>query len=244
MRTETKWKPWVATQKWNDLLFIHWPVPYESIRTQVPDEFEVETYDGQAWLSIVPFYGTSNRFRGMPGPIPFSSFLELNVRTYVNYKGDSGVYFFSLDASSDIAVAGARKLFSLPYFKAKMRKERNKHGILFTSRRTEKGAHPASFSAHYKPISQKSTAREGSLTHWLVERYCLWTIKGDKVLKGPIKHEPWDVQEAILDLDMDGMADFVPDSFLEAEPIVQFCQEKKVRFFPFEEVGRTEKTSI
>ncbi|SDM90697.1 hypothetical protein SAMN05216244_3716 [Sediminibacillus halophilus] len=243
MMVLAKW-PWVAEQHWDDLLFIHWPVPYEVLRPHVPEQFELETFNGTAWISIVPFLGNKNRFRGMPGVIPFiSSFLELNVRTYIRYKGESGVYFFSFDADSNTAVAGARTVFSLPYMKAKMSMNRNRKEkeVLFRSQRIQKDAPSARFFARYRPISQASHARVGSLTHWLVERYCLFNIKEDKVLKGPINHSPWELQEAELELEMDDLVPFLPNKYLSASPLVHYSKRKKVHFYPFETVGEVNK---
>ncbi|SDK28700.1 YqjF family protein [Sediminibacillus albus] len=237
MNLRPRW-PWVAEQRWDDVLFIHWPIPYEILRPHVPEQFELETYNGNAWISVVPFQGNKNRFRGMPGPIPFvSSFLELNVRTYIKYNGEQGVYFFSFDADSNAAVAGARAVFSLPYMKANMSIKRSKHAVLFQSKRIHEGEAPAQFYASYRPISQKSTAKEGSLTHWLSERYCLFTFKGNKVLKGSIIHSPWELQEAELDLDMSDVVPFLPEEYLTNKPLVHYSKSKKVHFFPFETVG-------
>ncbi|WP_209366533.1 YqjF family protein [Sediminibacillus dalangtanensis] len=243
MAERAKW-PWVAEQHWDDLLFIHWPVPYEALRPHVPEPFELETFNGTAWISIVPFLGNKNRFRGMPGVIPFvSSFLELNVRTYIRYKGESGVYFFSFDADSNAAVAGARTVFSLPYMKAEMSMKRNRKEkeVLFRSQRIQKDAPPAHFFARYRPISQTSHAKVGSLTHWLAERYCLFNIKGDKVLKGPINHSPWELQEAELEVEMDDLVPFLPKKYFSERPLVHYSKRKKVHFYPFETVGEVNK---
>ncbi|WP_053217509.1 YqjF family protein [Virgibacillus senegalensis] len=237
MTDQPKW-PWLAEQRWDDLLFIHWPIPYEDLRPHVPEQFELETFNGDAWISIVPFQGNKNRFRGMPTPIPFvSSFLELNVRTYIRYKGEPGVYFFSFDADSNAAVAGARTVVSLPYMKAKMSIKRTMQEVLFRSQRIQKNAHSARFYARYRPTSQASFAKFGSLTHWLAERYCLFNIKGDKVLKGPINHSPWKLQEAELEVEMDDLVPFLPQKHFSAAPLVHYSKTKKVHFYPFETVG-------
>lgn len=235
-----KW-PWIARQVWDNLLFMHWPVPYEALRPYVPPPFEIETYDGQAWVSVVLFEANGNGPRGMPGQIPFSSFLELNVRTYVNFNDEPGVYFFSLDADSPVAVRGARTVFSLPYIKADMTFEKNKEWRYFESRRTHGGYPEARLSVKYRPLSEKRYyAERGSLTEWLVERYCLWTLKGNNIYKGPIYHTPWDLQEAEADWNMKELTDFTDPSAFKKEPLVQFCETKKVRFYPFEKYGVAE----
>ncbi|OHX56380.1 hypothetical protein BB776_05110 [Planococcus salinarum] len=97
-------KRWMMTQTWRELLFLHWPVEPSEIQRQIPDELELDLYDNRAWVGIVLFKARGTRPRFMP-PIPGSAnFLEVNVRTYVKYNNKSGVYFFSLDANSKLAV--------------------------------------------------------------------------------------------------------------------------------------------
>ncbi len=101
---------WVMTQRWNDLLFAHWPVPSSVIGPLLPEGLNVDTFHGSAWLGVVPFWMDRIKIRGVP-PIPFArSFPELNVRTYVRDRrsGAPGVYFLSLDASNLLAVLSAR----------------------------------------------------------------------------------------------------------------------------------------
>ena len=111
-------EPWILRQAWNDLLFTHWPVVKERLRERVPAFLEIDTFDNRAWLSVTPFRLSNLSPRGIPA-LPFiSSFNEINVRTYVVRDGIPGIYFFSLDANSMLAVAGASTFFHLPYFLA------------------------------------------------------------------------------------------------------------------------------
>ncbi len=112
--------PWIIQQTWNDLLFLHWPVPAESLRPLVPSALPLDTFNGQCWVAVAPFHMTGVRPRWTP-PLPgLSAFPELNVRTYVNFGGKPGVFFFSLDAGSLIAAQAARMTYHLPYFWARM----------------------------------------------------------------------------------------------------------------------------
>ena len=112
--------PWVMTQTWNDLLFAHWPVSTDILRPLVPAPFALDLFDGQAWLGVVPFTMTNVAPRLTPALPWISAFPEMNVRTYVSAGGKPGVYFFSLDAGSAIAVRTARLLLNLPYYAAEM----------------------------------------------------------------------------------------------------------------------------
>ena len=113
---------WVMTQSWHDLLFAHWRVDERLLRPHIPAAFDIDRFDGSAWLGVVPFTMTNVTLRGVP-PVPrLSAFPEINVRTYVSPRdGKRGVFFFSLDAARLLAVLGARAMFRLPYFKASMR---------------------------------------------------------------------------------------------------------------------------
>jgi uncharacterized protein YqjF (DUF2071 family) len=115
---------WMLGQTWQDLLFAHWRVNADALRRLVPAALTVEEHDGSAWLAITPFVLTGFRFRGtLPLPV-VSSFPELNVRTYVTAEGKPGIWFFSLDTSSLLAVEGARRTYKLPYFHARMSVDR------------------------------------------------------------------------------------------------------------------------
>jgi hypothetical protein len=101
-------EPWVMAQTWHDLLFCHWRLPVEALRPHVPAELELETFDGSGWLGVTPFLLDGLRLRNLP-PVPLlSRFLEVNLRTYVRAGGRPGIWFFSLDAASRLAVEGAR----------------------------------------------------------------------------------------------------------------------------------------
>src|ERR1700728_1237358 len=114
--------PWVMTQRWNDLLFAHWPVPASDLVHLLPEELAVDTFDGSAWVGVVPFWMHQLRMRGLPAIPGASRFAELNLRTYVRdrHSNQPGVYFFSLDAANPIAVSVARMFFHLPYYWAHM----------------------------------------------------------------------------------------------------------------------------
>ncbi|MFB4163204.1 YqjF family protein [Alteribacillus sp. JSM 102045] len=224
---------WIARQTWSDLLFVHWPVPLHQLRMHVPAAFEIETFDGQAWLSVVPFYGTNFHLRGTTAPLPFTNFAELNVRTYVTYKGEPGVYFLSLDANHSLVVGVARFMLSLPYRRAHMTKSSSGDWIHFLSRRSSKGFQPCSFFARYRPQGSPFQASSDDLAHWLTERYCLWTTRGIKVYKGPISHDPWQLRRAEAEIEMHGLVHDMHWRDTGTEPIFHYCPFKEVHYFPF-----------
>ncbi len=200
--------PWVMTQWWRDLLFAHWPVQPALIRPLLPDCLEVDCFDNQAWVAVVPFRMTGVRLRFSP-PLPWiSHFAELNVRTYVCPcyvdKSKPGVYFWSLEASNPVAVTAARKLFHLPYMNATMGCQQRNDWIDYTSTRTHRNEAPAEFCARYRP---RGLAKATELVRWLTERYCLYTTDSEQRLyRGEIHHEAWPLYDAEAQIEANTMA--------------------------------------
>jgi uncharacterized protein YqjF (DUF2071 family) len=192
------------TQRWNDLLFAHWPIPAATMSALIPQTLDLDTFDGTAWLGVVPFWMSRIRARipGTSASVPFSrSFPELNLRTYVRSKqtGRAGVFFFSLDAASPLAVAGARTLFHLPYFLARMHRATAADGTVRYNSRRLLTAKDAAFQATYRGLGRPADAppsQPGSIEHFLTERYCLFTTSRNRVLVGDIHHVPWPLEPA------------------------------------------------
>src|SRR4051812_33956075 len=156
-------RPWSMTMCWRDLLFLHWPVPSGVIGALVPPGLAVDTFDGAAWIGVVPFHMTDIGLRRAP-PLPWvSSFAELNVRTYVRHADKPGVWFFSLDAASRLAVEAARVLFHLPYLHASIQIEQRDGWTHYASSRTDRRGNPALFRARYRPTGEVRAAARATL---------------------------------------------------------------------------------
>jgi uncharacterized protein len=187
--------------RWDDLAFLHWPVPVAALEAQIPNGLQLDTFDGQAWIGIVPFRMAGVQARGLPEVPGTNAFLELNVRTYVTDGTRPGVWFFSLDCANLLAVRGARVGFSLPYFDAKMQSLENDSGFDYSSTRTHRGAPAAKFRANYGPSSEVVSAIPGTLEHWLTERYCLYAQRPTgQVIRGEILHQPWPLQTCKVEI--------------------------------------------
>jgi uncharacterized protein len=224
-------RPWVMGQTWDDLLFAHWRVSATAVREHLPEGVEVDQHDGSAWLGVTPFVVTGLRVRGML-PLPFvSSFLELNVRTYVTHGGTPGIWFLSLDASSQVAVEAARRLYHLPYFRARITCRRRGDRILYDCARDDGRA----FSGSYRPTGDPSTAPPGSLEHFLVERYCLYAEHRGRLCRADIHHRPWPLQRADAEIELNTMP---PDWLrLEGEPFLHYSRRQDVVIWPLERVA-------
>ena len=219
--------PWIMTQTWHDLLFAHWPVDANALRPRVPAGFEIDLFDGQAWVGIVPFRMTNVAPRGVPALPWVSAFPELNVRTYVRVNGRAGVYFFSLDAANPVAVGVARTLAHLPYFTAAMSCEEKDGWIEYASRRTSPDASAAELRARYRPTGSVSPPRPGTLEHFLTERYCLFTV--DKTFHAysvDIHHPPWPLQAAEAEFAMNTMAEAAGIRLPSMAPLLHFSKRQ------------------
>ena len=190
-------RPFTFRMKWHDLLFAHWRVPRSSLQPLIPRVLDLDTFDGEAWIGVVPFRMTDVGPRGLPALPGFSRFPELNVRTYVVHAGNPGVWFMSLDAASPLAVRVARWRFHLPYFDALMSCTTRQGGIEYMSRRTHRNVASGEFVGSYRPRGKIYRSRRGEVDHWLTERYSLYC--GDeegRVYRGDVIHEPWPLQPA------------------------------------------------
>lgn len=187
-------------QRWRSLLFLHWGVPVAELRALVPPVFELDLHRGRAYVGLVAFAMEDVRpLRGLP-PVPTAArFPEVNVRTYVRHRGQAGVYFFSLDAGSTLAVLGARAVWALPYFRAHMRVERTGHEIHYWSRRLWPRPRPATLDVRYTPGPPLPPAQEGSLEHFLVERYTLFTTRGSAVIAARVHHTPYPLRRVTVE---------------------------------------------
>ncbi len=229
--------PWIMRLTWRNLLFAHWPVPAALLRPLIPQTLAVDTYDGAAWIGVVPFRMTAVRLRGTPYTPFADAFPELNVRTYVLQRGADGegtgkpgVWFFSLDAGSRLAVEAARRFFHLPYFKADMRVVEDGNTIYYTSHRTHHGAPPAELVASYRPIAPVALSEPGTLASWLTERYCLYAAnRRDHLYRGDIHHARWPLQAAEAEIATNTMAAAHGITLPDTPPLLHFARRIDMR---------------
>jgi uncharacterized protein YqjF (DUF2071 family) len=181
-------------QRWTKLLFLHWRWAADDIQKHIPRGLTVDCFDGSAWIGIVPFFMDGIRPRGFP-PLPLvSSFLELNLRTYVrDESGRPGIWFFSLDANQPLAVWIARVFFALPYRHAVMRATRIGGWIDYASERV---ARPPALEYRYRPSGSFGEAGLGTLEFFLIERYRLFAFRRGELLTGRVYHPPYQVSRA------------------------------------------------
>ena len=219
-------------QTFDHLLLAHWRVPLADIRARVPPELQVEEHLGSAWLGIAAFRVRNLRLRGLL-PLPgFSSFRELNVRTYVRAPdGKPGVWFLSLDLSSRLVVEAGRRLVRLPYFHARIAADPD--GTWIDQECVRFDERGRVFNARYRPEGAVFQAKPGSLEWFLAERYCLYaTDEHGALQRAEIHHPPWPLQAADVEIELASIAPVE----LRGAPLCHFSRSQDVVIWPLEAV--------
>jgi len=214
------------TQSWHDLLFAHWRVDERLLRPLIPSAFNIDRFDGSAWIGVVPFYMRDVAARATPALPWLSAFAELNVRTYVSPRDRKrGVFFFSLDAERLPAVVTARALFRLPYFHARMDVTSRGDMVHYVSRR-RRGE--ATFAATYGPAGPPVTPVKGSLEFFLTERYCLYHVDPlGRPSRLEVHHAPWALQPAQAEIEINTMTAPLRIPLSDA-PLLHFSKRQDV----------------
>jgi uncharacterized protein YqjF (DUF2071 family) len=227
--------PWLMTQSWHDLLFAHWPIDASALAKKLPVALPLDLFDDQAWIGVIPFHMTNVGPRGLPSLPGFSAFPELNVRTYVTVNGKPGVFFFSLDAASTLAVIGARTAFGLPYFRAAMAVHTGTRRVTYRSVRRSPTS--AQFAATYEPIGPVSPPLPGTLEHFLTERYCLYTTtRSGEPRRLEIHHKPWPLQAADAQIAVNTMTTAAGITLPRTAPLLHFAKRMDVLAWGLERV--------
>jgi uncharacterized protein len=248
------------TQTWLELLFAHWTVPVEQIRSLIPSALELDLHEGMAYVGVVPFCMSNVRLRGTPAVAGLSEFLELNVRTYVTASGVAGVYFFSLDASNPIAVRVARAWYQLPYYDASMSlnfdagngqgaipiprkgtrtrtRDDDSQWVHYSSQRLDSQNNDVGFSGSYRPVAKIELAKKGSLEAFLTERYCLYVLnKQGTLCRGEIHHKPWPLQLAEARIESNTMGKPYGFDLSGANPLLHYSSRLETIEWPIQPV--------
>ncbi len=222
-------KPWLLTQQWHDVVFLHWPIQPHELQQRMPKELKLDLYEDTAWLGIVLFKVKGNRFRFMP-PIPkMNSFLQLNVRTYVTCRERKGIYFFSSDVSSNFIAQITSIGHFLPYRYAEIicSRKGNILSLLHNYRNTNADE---SFHVTFEPKAGEIESH--AFEKWLVERYHSW-VRGQKhLIRIDISHMPWRLQRVNACVETNTMAPFIKRSIQGKQPIAHYAKKKTARIFP------------
>jgi len=231
---------WVLKQRWNDMLFANWPVPASLLAPLIPEGLQVDTFQGSAWLGVMPFWIEQIKVRGLP-PLPGArSFPHLSLRTYVRdpQTGTLGLSFLSLEASNLLAAAVGRTFYRLPYHWAEMHLEqRSEREFAFYSRRRFAGR-PVVFKARYRglgPSPRLAESRVGSLEYFLMERYCLYSSnRAGQAIRANLHHESWPLEEAEAEIEQNDLAAVLGIKLPDQEPVLHYSRRLAVYVWPAE----------
>ena len=185
---------------WRNLAFFHWPVDLQCIRALVPPALDVDTFDGRAWIGLVPFTMRDVGHTIWPWIPTMRHFHECNVRTYVSCGSVRGVYFFSLDATSRLAVWGARTFWHLNYKRSAIEISRRDDEVRYAVDRMDQPR--AALRCVWRAGRPMPRSQPGELAHFLTERYSLLTVnRAGRPLQGRIHHHPWPLRQGeVIDL--------------------------------------------
>ena len=229
--------PWLLAQTWSRLLFAHWPVAPADLRGHLPPDVEPDVHENRAWVAIVAFRMLGSHPLVPPGRPVLPPIPELNVRTYVRVDGVPGVWFLSLDASSRFFVKAGRALYGLPYRVARMTTIESGGRLHYSSTRRD-----ACFAASYEPSGPVGCVEPGSLEHFLVERYRLYSERRGRLITAVVTHEPWPLQPAAARIDVNRMAP--PGLEFRGEPLLHFAESVDARISVPLAVRRRERAPV
>ncbi len=243
VRTSHKPRPlpagrWAMTQRWNDLLFAHWPIAAPQIQALLPEWLEADSFQGSAWLGAVPFWLDRIKVRDIPTIPGLRNFPDLNLRTYVRdrFTGTPGFYCFSVDSSNLLAVAAAHAVYHLPYCLAEMRMEaRSEREFAFYSRRRF-SRQPVIFKARYRglgPTRKTVEIRPGSLEYFFTERPCVFSSnRAGQPIRTNLYHVPWPLEEAEAEIERNDLASAVGIELPNQEPVLHYSRRLAVYVWP------------
>jgi uncharacterized protein YqjF (DUF2071 family) len=200
---------WIVQMMWHDICFAHWRADAEALARRLPPKVEIDCFDGTAWVSVVPFRMTDVHARYAPTLPGFHDVPEINLRTYVRVGGVPGVWFFSLDAARPLVVESARITTGLPYFHAQIEHQEDASGIVYRSTRIDRRSIGGTFAASYKPQNGVRIAADGTLEAFLHERYHFFTTRGNRLIDGAIRHEPWKLSPIDIEITRNTMGNII-----------------------------------
>jgi uncharacterized protein YqjF (DUF2071 family) len=215
-------------QHWGKLLFMHWPIDVKLLRPLIPAALEIDSFDGTAWIGVVPFTMWGIRASFLPTIPGTSAFHELNVRTYVTIIGIPGVWFLSLDAANRLAVWGARCFYYLPYFNAQMSLDQVGNTIDYCSTRRDSRGEPAELQTTWTIGESLPRSSPGSIEFFLTERYCLYSEHRGKLYRSQIHHQPWPLQKAEVSSLNSTMIECHGLPTAPGRPLLHYCEEISV----------------
>lgn len=176
---------WQYYQEWNNALFFHWTIPYEILRKSVPENFKIDSFNGNCYVSLVAFTMEKIRPKFLPSISLISDFHEINLRTYIDNNNKKGVYFLNIEAEKSLSVFIAKSLSGLPYEKSNIKRTSE----TYKSINVDKG-----FDLDVEFQIKQDIDQKTELDKWLTERYCLYLDKDKRFYRYDIHHKEWRIK--------------------------------------------------
>jgi len=245
LRTSQRPRPlptgrWSISQRWNDLLYAHWRVPAAAVAPFLPDGLQPDTFQGSAWIGILPLWMDRFNFRGVPSIPGVRNFPELDLRTYVHDQQTNtpGIYNLSVDIGRLLATAAVRFILCSPCNWAEMRlNQRTEREFSFYSRRLFV-SHPVIFSARYRGLGatrRLAEIRSGSLEYFFTERYCLFTRNhAGQVVRSNIHAVASPLEDAEAEIERNDLPAALGIQIAEQDPVLHYSRRLAVYIWPAE----------
>jgi uncharacterized protein YqjF (DUF2071 family) len=218
----------LLTMQWHDLLFAHWPIEPDILRRHVPAGLELETFDGVAWLGVIPFGNARLHPLGLPLPGRAIAFGEVNVRTYVHGPdGAPAVWFFSLDGDTRLGAPAARAIYGINYRWARVRLHLSHGGAASLSMRRD-GRRPAAVDVRYRPTGPVTATTP--FDAFLTDRLVMFGRRGSSLRRAEVRHGAWRLHPAeasFTTLDVTGGLGLPP---LAGDPHLRWAEPLDVVF--------------
>lgn len=177
---------WKYYQEWNDGIFLHWQVDYNELRKLVPQDLELDLFQGKPWVSMVAFTMEKIRPKNLPAFPPISAFHEINIRTYVKLDNKRGVYFLSIEGGKKLSCIMAKGISGLPYRFSNITRTKNTYES-YNSKLNDK--------LFLKFSIGDSMPNKTSIDNWLIERYALFQDTEKSINQFDIHHLEWSIRE-------------------------------------------------
>ena len=225
-------RPFAISQEWRELTFMHWKVDPERLKPHLPDGLEIDLFNGEAYVGVIPFVMKNVRPRGFPSVPGISTFAEFNVRTYVIKDGQAGVFFLTLDAKSLVTCFYAPRAYGLPYRYAKAKVKYEGESLQWRSRRSSDGAELIGSTSNKGPLQSSDS---NTLEHYFFERYCLYTEHQGCIRRAYVYHQPWSFTEAEVNLESNTLLESYNMGLDALSPdLIHYSQGLLVKTWPIE----------
>jgi uncharacterized protein YqjF (DUF2071 family) len=192
---------------WENLVVLNFDVDPSLLKPYLPRGTEVDTFAGNAKLSLVGFEFRRSRMCGLTSPKLFD-FAEINLRTYVKSETDGtpGVIFIKELCPSRLACLVARFLFNESFERCPTSCSKEIAGG-GRSVRYEWGAGGSASFVQLRSGAAYSAMTPGSEEAFVGARqFGFSRMKDGSTLKFEVLHRPWKIAPA-LDLDFQIMGE-------------------------------------